>query len=343
MKIAEILILVEALKKTEKASISQNAYDLLLPLKDDATVFIRFTNDDILEVNEKTKHTDTPAGLYTYRLKNIWKKYKVEENKSFIDLPFAAQSKYIQVFKYSGKKAPIISSDKSYTPAMLNKDVKKLKLKYDNYDEKISGLKLKKLPGSQLLSITEKLEPNFLKWSELLMYLGYEGLIDDGKKVIHPDEPQQAVFFKPEYLKQAIKGVWTIENKSEFNQSKSETNDNAAEGFIIGEVTIPGVEKYQLEISPLSMETETDNLDDALKYCERLNWELPNTNDMQAIIKNKSIVPNAFKFNNAMYWTFLEILSDKMPYICNVYKGGMGSANSKKEMYRVRPVRRIRK
>lgn len=331
MKLSKILNLVESSSKTDT---SKSAYEFLKQYKNDESIFIRFTNTDTTEINTKTVHTDTPAGIYTYRLKKIWKTYKVDDNKSFIDLPFAAQHKLIQIFSYDGNNAPTISNDKQFTIEKLSEVIEKLKIKFKNYDEIISTrMKLPKLPGAQLLVITEKLvKKDFIAWSDLLVELGFHGLIDDGKKVIHPDEPQQAVFFKPEFLKK----IKTIENISEYTAQNNVEDDQEC----LINVNVPGYESYKISLSPLSIEKESDNFDDALKLCKD-GWDLPNTNEIQAIFRIKGDLENKFKLRKATYWCYLKILDEKKPQIANAYKGGIGSPRDA-EVYQVRPIKRIK-
>lgn len=64
------------------------------------------------------------------------------------------------------------------------------------------------------------------KWNKLFRMLGYDGAIDDCQKIIHENEPCQAVFFSPSKLE-----LVKIITKSETTESQEQSDENFAQSL----------------------------------------------------------------------------------------------------------------
>jgi hypothetical protein len=128
MKLSEILPLLET-----RANPLQNpkvsAYDALLPYKDNPNVFIHFSDYNKLGLNPLSEFA-TPLGIYGYPLKDIWKRYDIDDAKSFKYLPFASDRQFIIVYSWNGKGTFINDMQHLYNNNTLKEDILKLKKLY---------------------------------------------------------------------------------------------------------------------------------------------------------------------------------------------------------------------
>jgi hypothetical protein len=201
-----------------------SAYEALLPYSNNPDVYISFTELDKIGINPKSKY-NTPLGIYTYPIKEIWKRYNIDKVKNFTNLPYAAHEKHIWVIKVKDKSTFIDDMYKDYGSDKFDKDEKILKgiyIKYlevlwDDNEPKVNEREWKEFVENSLENSKEKnpvmsfwnLTHNMAqtltdektgikmatKWNTLLRQCGYSGFGDkSGKGYIHPAEPVQAVF-----------------------------------------------------------------------------------------------------------------------------------------------------
>lgn len=195
-------------------------YEQLEKYKDNENIYISFRSIDKIGINPQSKY-NTPNGIYTYPLKEIWKEFEHTEKQ--IDVPFAGDQPYIYVIEAKGKGLDL----KNYLESDFKKDLKKLIDKYLKQFEDLEDNKL--LPDSfsywflednngenfnrslRLLDNKTKVEtyggkifyitmllsnknPN--KWNLIFNKdLEYNYIVDRGLGIIHGNEPIQAVFF----------------------------------------------------------------------------------------------------------------------------------------------------
>jgi len=212
-----------------------SVYDKLKQYKDRDDIYITFT--DINKVGIKPMSDfNTPNGIYTYPLKEIWEEYNIDNNTDIgSEVPFAGDRKFIQIIQLINDDGFINDMYVDYTEIDYNKDIEnieniiKSKSQYKDKDndflDEIVGNALNESindsPIGRLWYITWKISKNvnmfeFLgshsntqRWNNILRQLGYTGFADkSGKGIIHSSEPLQAVFLST----QPIKLIDTIDN-----------------------------------------------------------------------------------------------------------------------------------
>lgn len=187
-----------------------NALEILEKYKDDPDVHISYTKINKIGINPKSEFPDTPIGVYTYPLKQVWNDLKSE---GVANVPFAASdSKYIFILKERSKPLVDVSD---YSKSNLRKDLKKISLmiEKENYDKSMA--KAESLTGETVK--TTKRNFAFLRMflyyasnrhtsapfmTKILNELGYSGFSDrSGRGEIHPGEPIQSFFMSSRYYK----------------------------------------------------------------------------------------------------------------------------------------------
>lgn len=170
--------------------------------------YITFVAVDKVGINPQTPY-DTPMGVYTYPLK-----YVLEEEH----VPFRGDnsSNKIKILKrFSEKGLTSDATDKELEDCeklmiekygMLDRDVedfKRVSNKRDNNYGKIWNItrRCANLINRQNNKDKAIIPKSISMWTKLLLELGYEYSEDDGKGIIHPNEPHQAVFFSPKAYK----------------------------------------------------------------------------------------------------------------------------------------------
>lgn len=143
---------------------------------------------------------DTPRGIYFYPIRYIW---KMKMNGSRVELPWADNAPYIQVFRYSPSKNNGLHNPHDIP---LAKAVEELK-KYGITDEIIANEKeehSKLLPTYDLIvwCLGRKYNDDrrITLLNKILRNLGYDYLLDDGKGWIAPNERTQGVVLNPKII-----------------------------------------------------------------------------------------------------------------------------------------------
>lgn len=104
-----------------------SAYEALRKYKDDPDIYISFTELEKVGIFPMSGF-NTPNGLYTYPLKEIWKIYHVDQVKSVGKaVPFAGNRLHIQVLRLKNKKGFVEDMYKDYTSRDYDNDIIKIK------------------------------------------------------------------------------------------------------------------------------------------------------------------------------------------------------------------------
>ncbi len=205
-----------------------NKQQLIEKYKNDEDVYISYRSIDKIGINPNSKWK-TPNGIYTYPLKQAYELY-FSKGK---DVPFASEQPYLYFIKVKPEYKDNLLYVDSYSKNDYNKDLTKLKDKFNlskeeikryqgihpgndyetmDYDDDGFPIYLEKemsnlSPINKLMNITRWLSqpgdkhiekvgnPN--KWTLIfLKVLNYYGIVDKkGMGIIHKNEPMQAVFF----------------------------------------------------------------------------------------------------------------------------------------------------
>jgi hypothetical protein len=103
-----------------------SAYEALKKYKDDPDIYVSFTDLNKIGIKPLSGF-NTPNGIYTYPLKEIWKEYRIDQKKSVGKVvPFAGDREYIQVIRLKNKKGFVEDMYRDYTSKDYDRDIKKL-------------------------------------------------------------------------------------------------------------------------------------------------------------------------------------------------------------------------
>jgi hypothetical protein len=170
--------------------------------KPDDNLFVSFVSVDKAGINPKSPY-DTPIGVYAYPLK-----FAMTEK-----IPYRGQNKPVKIKIIKPTNDKELSDDIS--EKALENLLEIIKLKYnikEHHIEKWSDEALIDTPMGKLWNITRELSRNSnnhsgtnmtspTKWTKILIDLGFDYVVDNGTKVIHSNEPTQAVFLNPKSYK----------------------------------------------------------------------------------------------------------------------------------------------
>lgn len=208
--------------------------------KNPENLYITFVYQDKVGINPKTEH-DTPSGVYTYPLEYVLKEGNV---------PYRGETKpkKVKILKTQNDK---VLSDK-LTEKEYEEDIKKLgkwveenNVRLDNGYEKFvkwySERANVKTPFGKLWNVTriisadyyrktydksgkkiEGISQNISVWSKILIYLGFDYVVDNGTEVIHSNEPTQALFLNSKSYKVIDETFVDTEERYKENTSKEE-------------------------------------------------------------------------------------------------------------------------
>ena len=237
----EVIEMLDLIEKRRSDQIT-DIVKLLDKYKDDPTIFISFTSIKKIGINPKSKY-NTPIGIYTYPLELVWDDFVNQQ------LPFASDRSTVQVLKSKGKML-----DNNYSTADLKHDIQKLKsIVHKNTGSSLLNISIEinkaketafnNSPFGLLWNITRLLSgfsktkkgiiSNPVVWNKLFRLLGYSGAVDDGKKIIHKNEPVQAVFFDVKSFTHIGEFVNKRETKKDtFVHSPKEVQDLIENGIL---------------------------------------------------------------------------------------------------------------
>lgn len=123
---------LEEKRKNSELNKKISAYEYLLPYKDKDDIYISFTDMIKVGINPNPLSPSTPNGIYTFPLKEYWKMYNVEKEKSVgKNSPFGGDRKYIAVIQGKHTKGFIKDIYKNYKQNNLDNDIIKLKKMFE--------------------------------------------------------------------------------------------------------------------------------------------------------------------------------------------------------------------
>ena len=209
MKFSEWKKLLEKRKNPEQNP-KISTYEALKPFFKEENIFVSFTDLDKLGINPQSDY-NTPIGIYSYPLKQMYEKNQKEWNiHKKVFFPFASNRPYIWVFK--PKSNTNIMELSEYSSKDFDRDINKLQKMGYNVDKYIDKMKSEAKHNSPAgffwyitMSIIKENYDSFkqrtIKWNALFRELGYDGFTDKtGMGIIHESEPMQAVFFKKDVV-----------------------------------------------------------------------------------------------------------------------------------------------
>lgn len=171
-------------------------------------LYITFVAIDKVGINPQTPY-ETPIGVYTYPMKFV-----IEEEH----VPFRGDnsSNKIKILKRVSKDGLTVDATDKELEKCEKLMVEKYKIPQEDID-KFKYVSAKRVSNfGRIWNITRKcaaiinkeknqdkalLQKSISTWTKLLLELGYDYAEDDGKGIIHPAEPTQAVFFTPKAYK----------------------------------------------------------------------------------------------------------------------------------------------
>ena len=167
--------------------------------KPEENLFVTFVSEDKAGINPKSPY-DTPLGVYAYPLK-----FAMEET-----IPFRGQSKPKKIKILKPTNGNVLSDNISEND--FKKALEKLEKNYNLTKEQIkewSSHALIQTRFGYLWNITRELSRDGsakvsvspTKWSKILISIDFDYVVDNGTKVIHSNEPTQAVFLNPKSYK----------------------------------------------------------------------------------------------------------------------------------------------
>lgn len=203
---------IDLVSKSFLAEALEDIADVLQSYKDDPMVFVSFSSLPKLGINPRTDY-NTPAGIYTYPIKDIW--HQIEDDT----IPYASERPYAVVVR--PRTAQGILDVDSYTEAEYQQHLFRLKTQILPYwlhptqttqpvdiDDLIQSAEQTtrlNTPAGRLWNVTRLAATEITKsykrsvratvaWNMLLRELGITGVVDRGKGLIHPNEPTQAMW-----------------------------------------------------------------------------------------------------------------------------------------------------
>ena len=191
--------------------------DALRPYADQDDVFVSFSDIPKLGINPRTEY-NTPAGIYSYPLRQMWPSIKSNT------IPYAGERQYALVLQ--PRSSDGIVNVATYTSGEFSRHMNLLEQKVipkiagpgvdldrfqDFFDEAKRESKQQN-PAGWLWNITRLLASMWARsyngpkptvgWNAIMRALAITGVVDQqGSGLIHPNEPTQAVWFSANSLK----------------------------------------------------------------------------------------------------------------------------------------------
>jgi hypothetical protein len=329
----------------------ETAYEQIKKYSDDENIFISYTSIDKLGINPTSQY-NTPIGIYTYPLKIVFKKY-IEPNKSVKKVPFAGNQPFIQVARLDNN-VKVMNID-TYTKSEFEEDIEKLykwvqdkqislytlRTDFDFYVNEYSDKARNNLYAGKIWNVTRLIASYYATnnnkkapviWSHLLFnILGYYGVIDLGNSIIHPSEPEQAVFFNIG----ALTIIDKVENKKTSTIQKLFNPESSADielnnWLILSRMDNKNLEKFMIYGSKYSLQyvgmselpyryLNTDNISPEVekKFIEKNPFFLryiknPKEQTLKWYAENKNLIDDTTPFvelYSEEYWKDLKMYS----------------------------------
>lgn len=204
--------------------------DIVMEYINDDNAYIRFVDENKFGINPSTNYA-TPIGLCAYPIKQTFRIYKSKSNKidyykeknsindrrilrklQFINrIPMFNRRKYAQIFRCKNPESILVLSDLNVESALDL--VKKFISIHENdeefYNEMNKNLKIKNKHNAKrgVAKIWLAIHRTLVYYAERenldvsaqftkdLKTLGYSGILDNGKGIIHPAEKCQLIIF----------------------------------------------------------------------------------------------------------------------------------------------------
>lgn len=98
-----------------------SSYEYLKQWYNDPDVYISFTTVDKVGINPQSKY-NTPIGIYTYPLQEVWVQYNIGRKQSLEDIPFAGNAPHIWVIRPKNKSTFVEDMHTDYGSDKFDKD-----------------------------------------------------------------------------------------------------------------------------------------------------------------------------------------------------------------------------
>lgn len=325
MKILSFLQYCDEKRRNPELNPKISAYNYLKEYKDRDDIYITFT--DIEKVGIKPLSTfNTPNGIYTYPLKEIWKEYNVDRARSLKVLPFASDRPWINILQAKHSKGFIKNLKSDYTSkdydrdrnALLNMMVKN----YDFESEAISAFQTIenmatsqakiKSPAGSFWNLTRLIANVYQRefglnsssgsqgWNNILRRLGYSGFGDkSGIGLIHISEPIQAVFLHS----QEFKVIDRIENKDWLHQEYSQMLKGLT-GWDVRSSNIQKIDATTQGVFTIQCSNVTSKNDNVSKIQKNIKGAWPDTYEINFHLSNSTFTNLTYKFTGIANWHF---------------------------------------
>lgn len=182
-------------------------------------LFVSFTDLDKLGINPASVF-DTPLGIYAYPARFV--KSATGANRPMALLPFAGGAQWANIFKVSGNIVDLTHMSEAVEQKyydllqdLIVKIAKPISADENNLIQQIIPRSVRSatqqsivasLPGGRFWHVTGQVAKWLLDskywsgshtsaWNKVFRLLGIDGVIDDGRGIIHQNEPSQALFF----------------------------------------------------------------------------------------------------------------------------------------------------
>jgi hypothetical protein len=315
MRLIEYLIL-EA-RKNPTTNIKQDTMqELKSILRRYPDAFVSFTHIPKFGINPSSPY-NTPIGLYAYKLEDVVGFLTSIDN---IHKTFAADFKYIQVFTVDPSAYIWTLTNNS-----INKDVQqKIITSQKSRGFKTGGFSRATTDKKLWFAIYKFIDPDFKTEEEdensstkgvesrkILKQAGIDGVIDPGLGIIHPNEPDQAVFFN---IKQ-LHHLAMLENKLSKNLKRDRINRILTNPNIPGYATLydvyttvyePASDSRQKQLLPVLQQA-------ALKLIQTI--KVPDMSAANLILK---LLPPETPFTGPA-WKAVEHIYAENPYYLLLY------------------------
>ncbi len=198
--------------------------------------YVSFTDLDKLGNNPQSIHGSTPIGIYAYPAQYVLD--HTAGGEAMFNLPYAGDMQFANLFHVTGNMLLIdqmsaTDVDQHYQQlADILSQIMKWKLPRAMTQvqkfvaEAPAQAEMKDLPGGLFWHVTMRLAEflsrkfkarKIVQWNRLFRLMGYDGIHDSGKSIIHKQEPTQSVFFTTS----AIRDVKRVVNRYSPEEMKS--------------------------------------------------------------------------------------------------------------------------
>ena len=163
-------------------------------------LFVTFTTVEKVGINPGSTYA-TPLGIYTYPLAYVIKNIHQLGNSFEIRVPFAGKAPFISVLKSTGNLVDLADEETclQYAKKILGSDEHPEDIIPDSYNKYPDPVTF--WSASLYMANGESESPKTSvdiakRWNRVFRNAGIDGVVDsEGKGIIHPNEPTQAVFF----------------------------------------------------------------------------------------------------------------------------------------------------